>query len=50
MTSPLTIHHVQQRKLAAVMDAAKPIDRRCRDAFLQAVAAELGRYPELRSK
>ena len=30
-------------ELAAVMAAARPLDARMRDAFLQRVAAELGR-------
>ena len=34
-------------ELAAIMDAAKPIPARDRDAFLQAVTAELQRYPEV---
>ncbi len=34
-------------ELAAVMEAARPIPPRDRDAFLQDVAAELSRYPEL---
>jgi len=34
-------------ELAAIVEAARPIHPRERDAFLRAVAVELGRYPEL---
>jgi hypothetical protein len=34
-------------ELAAIMEAAKPIPVRDRDQFLQAVASELSKYPEI---
>ena len=34
-------------ELAAIMEAARPIPPRDRDAFLRDVAAELAKYPEL---
>ena len=34
-------------ELAAIMEAARPIDSRDRDQFLRDVAIELSRYPEI---